>query len=76
MSQEQIRNELNGNTQPDESLGSSFLGSKGIIIAVLIALIAAFVGLKTFLKSEDSSQYQGMLEKVRIETQNLKNSTP
>lgn len=54
----------------------SFLsGNKGLFIAIAIVLIIAVVGMTTLMGMGSSKQYQGLIEKVRQETQTLQNST-
>ena len=49
-------------------------GNKGLIIAMAIVLVVAIIGVGALMNMNSSKQYQGMIEKVRQESQQLQNS--
>ncbi len=49
-------------------------GNKGLIIAMAIVLVVAIIGVGALMNMNSSKQYQGMIEKVRHESQQLQNS--
>jgi cytoskeletal protein RodZ len=54
-------------------------GSKGLIIAVIIAIIAIVIGFSALFGYKSADQYQGYLKKVEDQTEDLKsenNKTP
>lgn len=46
-------------------------GSKGVVIAVIIGLIAIVIGVSALIGFKSSNQYQGYLKKVEQQTQEL-----
>lgn len=55
--------------QPNQSV---FNGNKGLLIAIVLGVIAAVVGVSAFLNSGSGNQYEGLIKKVESETQQLK----
>ena len=51
-----------------ESL-SPFQGNKGMILAIIIAIIIAIIGLNAVFTSGSNSKYQGYIKKVETQTQ-------
>jgi len=45
--------------------------NKGIIIAAITVLVAAIVGITAMMGSSSSEQYQGMIQKIEQQTQDL-----
>ena len=77
------KSELNATTKPDlqatpvkpaEPKASLISGNKGLIISVAAVLIAAIIGFIALSSSNSGAQYQGMIEKVEKQTQELQNS--
>ncbi len=50
--------------------------SKGIIIAVIIVIIAAVVGVSALIGLGSTSQYQGYIKKIEDQTNDLKDEAP
>lgn len=46
-------------------------GNKGLIIAIVVVLALVAIGVFTFLTSSSTSKFQGLIQKVKVETQNL-----
>lgn len=60
-------NKTNGETQRSQLLA----GSKGVIIAVIIGIIAVVIGVSALIGFKSSNQYQGYLKKIEQQTENL-----
>lgn len=57
---------------------ATLLGSvnKGVLVAVIISFIALVIGIIAIFSLGSSQEYQGFLQKVETETQQLKESNP
>lgn len=46
-------------------------GNKGIMIAVAVVMVVGFIAVTAFFSLDSTDQYQGLIQKVQEETQNL-----
>lgn len=57
----------------EEAPKKSFInGNKGVIVAVVIGVVVAIIGLKALLGLGSADQYKGMLERLDKHSQQLK----
>lgn len=64
--------EFNLHPDSNQSNQSVFNGNKGLLIAIVLGVVAAVVGVSAFLNSGSGNQYEGLIRKVESETQQLK----
>lgn len=50
-------------------------GNKGLIIAVVLVLVAAVIGVSAFIGFSATDQYEGLIKRVEDQTANLKART-
>lgn len=63
------------NIHPDNSYAmvSILSGNKGVAIAVAVVVIIAIIGISALISFNSTSQYEGMLKKVELQTEQLRN---
>jgi cytoskeletal protein RodZ len=66
--------ELNNNLNA-ESRSQLLSGSKGIVIAVIVGIIALLVGISALFGYKSTDQYQGFIKKVENQTESLKENS-
>ncbi len=63
---------LPNNKGDEEEKQSIFSGSKGVVIAIIIGLVALAIGISAVIGFKSANQYQGFIKKIEDQTQELK----
>lgn len=62
--------------KPSEPQPSSPFKSKGVIIAVIIVIVAAVIGVSALIGLGSANQYQGYIKQIEDQTADLQKDEP